>query len=78
MTVPPDTSIFRFIYWLVNTPGLGGLGVGAIILTCLASVAAALRWIAAGAQEGDPTTYAYPSPALLGHAVRAANHPPEH
>ncbi len=67
MTVPPDTSILRFIFWLVNTPGLGGLAVGAIVAGSLASFAAALHWIARGAAAAEPDVYAYPTPSLHQH-----------
>ncbi len=67
MTLPPDAPILRFIFWLVNTPGLGGLGVAAIIAGCLTTFAAALRWIAAGAHAAEPSVYPYPTPALHDH-----------
>ena len=67
MTLPPDTPILRFIFWLVNTPGLGGLAVGAIVAGSLASFAAALRWIARGAAVAEGSVYAYPTPALHEH-----------
>lgn len=73
MNLAPDTPILRFIYWLVNSPGLGGMAVSAIVLTCLASFAAALRWIVAGGRVADPVTYAYPTPALH-HAEATAEH----
>jgi len=63
MNIPPD-PILQFIYWLINTPGLGGLSVAAIILACLGSFAAVLRWIKAGAQADESATYAYPTSAL--------------
>ena len=28
MNFPMDYPIFQFFYWLVNTPGLGGIVVG--------------------------------------------------
>ena len=64
MSMPPD-PILHSIYWLINTPGLGGLSVAAIILSCLGIFAAVLRWIAAGARADEPSTYAYPTSALL-------------
>jgi hypothetical protein len=67
MNFPLDNPIYHFLYWLVNTPGLGGLGVGFIIVACLSSFAAALRWIARGAQADEPTTYAYPTSAFHDH-----------
>ena len=63
MSIPPN-PILHLIYWLINTPGLGGLSVAAIILACLGSFAATLRWIAAGAHADETPTYAFPTPAL--------------
>lgn len=63
----PDTFILRFLYWLVNTPGLGGVAVVAIVISCLGSFVLALRWIAAGSKVGDSDTYAYPTSSLLHH-----------
>lgn len=67
MNFPLEGPIFQFLYWLVNTPGLGGLFVGLIVLISLSAYSSALRWIAQGAQANDPETYAYPTPALHEH-----------
>ncbi len=63
----PDNSIFRFLYWLVNTPGLGGLIVGLIVVISVSAFGGALNWIARGAQADELETYAYPTPALHDH-----------
>jgi hypothetical protein len=55
----------RYIFWLVNTPGVGGAAVSGLVLGSLACFAAALRWIAAGSRVEEATVYAYPTPALL-------------
>jgi hypothetical protein len=67
MNFPMDNVILRFLYWFVNTPGLGGLGVVFIVVACLGSFAAALRWIILGAQADESTTYAYPTSAFHDH-----------
>ena len=67
MNFPLDNPLVRFLYWLVDTPGLGGLAVGLIVMICLSAFAGALRWIARGAQADEPTSYAYPTPALYDH-----------
>ncbi len=67
MNLPPDLPLLRFVYWLVNTPGIGGLAVIGVVITCVGSFAAALRWIARGGQAGETATYAYPTPTLIGH-----------
>lgn len=64
----PDNSLFRFFYWLVNTPGLGGLIVGLIVVGSVSGAGSALRWIARGAQADEAETYAYPTPALHDHS----------
>jgi len=67
MNFPMENPLFQFIYWFLNTPGVGGLGVGLIVITCLSSFTAALRWVARGAQANEPATYAYPTSALHDH-----------
>ncbi len=63
----PDNSLFQFFYWLVNTPGLGGLGVGLIVIVSVSGAGSALYWITQGAQADEVETYAYPTPALHDH-----------
>jgi len=60
----PDNFIFQFFYWLVNTPGLGGLAVGLIVIISVSVFGGALSWIAWGAQADELEIYAYPTPAL--------------
>lgn len=63
----PDNPIFQFFYWLVNTPGLGGLGVGLIVIVSVSAAGSALYWITKGAEADEVETYAYPTPALHDH-----------
>lgn len=67
MNFPLDRPVFQFLYWLVNTAGLGGLAVGLIVIVSLSAYGSALRWIARGAQADEPEEYAYPTPALHEH-----------
>ncbi len=60
----PDSPIFRVFFWLVNTPGLGGLGVGLIVITSVSAAGGALWWIIKGGQADQTETYTYPTPAL--------------
>lgn len=60
----PTNPVLHFIYWLINTPGFGGLAVSAIIFTCLGTFAVVLRWIAAGARADETSAYTYPTSAL--------------
>lgn len=51
MNFPMEYPLFQFFYWLVNTPGLGGIvvtivGAGSILVWGLA-----IRWIVAGGEK---------------------------
>ena len=63
----PDNPIFQFLYWLVNTPGLGGISVGLIVIVFVGAAGSALWWISNGARADELETYAYPTPALHRH-----------
>ena len=63
----PDSPIFELFYWIVNTPGVGGLLVGLIVIISVSAAGSALRWIAQGAHADEVETYAYPTPALHDH-----------
>lgn len=63
----PDNPIFQSFYWLVNTPGLGGLSVGLIVIVSVSAAGSALYWITKGAEADEVETYAYPTPALHDH-----------
>jgi len=67
MNLPLDNPIVHLFYQLFNTPGLGGLGVGFIVVACLGSIAGGLYWITRGALDDDPATFAYPTPAFHDH-----------
>jgi hypothetical protein len=67
MNVAPDLPILRFIFWLINTPGLGGVFLVVVTFTCVGSALAALRWIVRGAEADEPITYAYPTSTLFDH-----------
>ncbi|MCL4562722.1 MAG: hypothetical protein M1281_19180 [Chloroflexi bacterium] len=64
MNFPMQLPVFSFFYWLVNTPGLGGICIallsgGAIIVGSLI-----VRWVQGGGDSGESETYSYPTPAL--------------
>ncbi len=67
MNFPMQYSLFQFFYWLVNTPGLGGIAVAVVGGGSMLAYTLTLRWIRKGAQAGEPETYAYPTPALHQH-----------
>jgi hypothetical protein len=60
----PDNLLFAFLYWLINTPGLGGIIVGMLGVGMMLSVGLTLRWIVQGGELKEPEEYAYPTPAL--------------
>jgi len=61
----PDTPLIEFVYWLINTPGVGGIAVILLATSTIISVALVLRWISKGASvEDEVEVYAYPTPAL--------------
>lgn len=63
----PDSPLFHALYWLINTSGNGGVGVGLIGLISVVSYGLTLRWIVRGAKEDEKETYNYPTSSLLGH-----------
>ncbi len=66
----PDSPLINFLYWLINTPGLGGVAVLLLGISIVTAVALVLRWIARAAKiETEVETYAYPTPALHHHNV---------
>jgi hypothetical protein len=64
MNFPIDNPIFRFFYWLVNTPGLGGIVVGILAGSLLLTYGTVLRWISNGAQSKESETFTYPTSSL--------------
>lgn len=67
MTFPMEYPIFQFFYWLVNTPGLGGVGVALLGAGSVLAYGLILLWIRKGAQADEADIYAYPTPALHRH-----------
>ena len=65
MNFPITQPIFQFFYWLVNTPGLGGVVI--LLLSLGAALAAfwTLQWISDGSQTKESETYSYPTPSLF-------------
>lgn len=63
----PDTPPFELIYWLINTPGVGGLIAILLGATSMTAYLLTLRWIQRGGDPQARETYAYPTPALHEH-----------
>ncbi len=67
MNFPLENPLFRFLYWLINTAGAGGVAVMIVGGGSLLAYFLTLRWIAHGAQADEEEEYPFPTPALLGH-----------
>lgn len=63
----PESPLFEFLYWLINTPPIGGIVVGLVGGGSLLAYGLTLRWIARGREADEQETYAYPTPALHKH-----------
>ncbi len=63
----PDSPLFHFLYWLINTAGNGSIGVAIIATISITSYFFTLRWIVRGGQVDEKETYSYPTKSLLGH-----------
>jgi hypothetical protein len=64
MNFPIELPFFRFLYLLINTPGLGGIMVGFVGLGSVTAYALVLKWVADGGKVDETETYAYPTTAL--------------
>jgi hypothetical protein len=64
MHFPMDNPLFQFLYFLVDTPGLGGIVVAMVGGGSITAYFFVLRWIRNGAQADETETYTYPTPTL--------------
>jgi len=65
MNFPLEYGFFRLIYWILNTPGVGGvvallIGGGIVSLVLLA-----LQWITSAGNVDDDSLYSFPTSTLL-------------
>lgn len=67
MNFPLEYPLFEFLYWMINTAGLGGLIAIVLGGGSLTAYLLTLRWVKRGAEAEEVQTYAYPTPALLDH-----------
>jgi hypothetical protein len=67
MNFPMDDPLFRFLFWLINTPGIGGVAVLLVGTGSLIVYSIVLRWIASGARADEAEVYSFPTPTLLEH-----------
>lgn len=63
----PDNPFVKFLFWLINTPGLGGIMASLLGGGLLLAIGVTLRWISNGGQVSESEEYAYPTPALHSH-----------
>lgn len=63
----PENAFLDFIYWFINTPGLGGIIVGLLGLSIFAMATFTLRWIIKGGDVEEEDEYVYPTSSLIGH-----------
>ena len=63
----PDEPLFHFIYWIINTPSIGGLVVVLVSGMLLTSAIFTLYWVMRGAQADELDVYVYPTETLLEH-----------
>ncbi len=73
MNFPLEYPVFQFLFWFVNTAGVGGVVVALVGLGSLLSYLLVLRWISLAKQEDDASTYTYPTPALHPHEEESAS-----
>ncbi len=64
MGFPLQYPIFQFFYWLVNTAGVGGVFVIALLGAIGLVYVRVLGWINSGGQAVERETYTYPTTAL--------------
>lgn len=64
MNWPMDKPFFQAVYFLIDTPGIGGLIVGIIATVSLTSYFLTLRGIIGAGNAPETEEYAYPTPKL--------------
>jgi hypothetical protein len=57
----PQNPLFTFLYWLLNTPGVGALFVAFLGVALIVIFGAVLRWIAKGSAASEAIVYTYPT-----------------
>jgi hypothetical protein len=68
MNFPMDHPFFAFLYWLINTPGLGGIFVSFLAGTLLLSIARTLKWIHDGGKTDEKEVFTYPTSGFHEHS----------
>ncbi len=60
----PETTLFEYFYWLINTPPIGGVMAGLVVGGAILAYILTLRWVVQDNETDGRETYAYPTPAL--------------
>jgi hypothetical protein len=68
MDFPIENPVFRFLYWLLNTPGLGALAVAMLSGGLLTTFGLSLRWIVRGSQAAERDIFTFPTSGFHTHA----------
>ena len=75
MNFPMEYPVFRFLYWLINTAGIGGIAVTLLIGGLVTTYLLVLRWIVLGAHAAEDEQYTFPTSSLIGHGDSEAVDP---
>lgn len=67
MNFPLDNPFYRFLYWLINTPTVGGIVAMFIMGGLVTAFVVALLWVVNGAKADEPESYTYPTSTLIEH-----------
>lgn len=67
MNFPMEHPLFQFLYWLINTAGVGGITVLLVGAGSLTAYFLTLRWITRAAEADEVEVYAFPTSTLLDH-----------
>ena len=67
MNFPLDNPLYRFLYWLINTPSVGGIFAFLVLGGLVSIFVVALVWVLNGSRAAESETYTYPTSSLIDH-----------
>ena len=65
MNFPLENPLFRLLYWLINTAGIGGVIILVIAGGLVTTFILVMLWVTAGSYVDEPDIYTYPTHSLL-------------